>query len=129
MKRKLSIVLSLVAGVAIVSLAADMSSGKPQTDKDAVQEMRAQLTELRTKVQRLEGQVQGLEDHTKKLEAAVEQLKKFPAPTPMNLYQSPAPSPSPAFNPHGSSRPPTIWGQGEVNGWTFYYVPCEQQSR
>ena len=127
MKRKLSIVLSIVAGVAIVSLAADLSGGKPKTDQDGIQELRGQIAELRATVQRLEGQVRGLESQTKNLESKVEQFKQSPAPVPMNLFHSPAPSFSPSVNP--ASRPPTIWGQGEVNGWTFYYVPCEQQSR
>jgi len=128
MKRKLSIVLLLVAGIAIVSLATDLSGGKPQADQksqadqNAIPELRAQITELRAKVQNLENQ-------TKNLESKVEQLKQSQSrvPAPLSLLQSPAPSAS--FPLASSSRPPTIWGQGEVNGWTYYVVPCEQQSR
>jgi TolA-binding protein len=128
MKRKLSIVLSLVAGIAVVSWAADFSGGKPQadqkpqTDQNAVQELRAQITELRAKVQSLENQ-------TRTLQTTVEQLKQSQTrvPTPLSWLQSPAPNASLPLA--SSSRPPTIWGQGEVNGWTYYVVPCEQQSR
>ena len=126
MKRKLSIVFSLVAGIAVVALAADSSGGKPQTqtqaDQNAVQELRGQIAELRAKVQSLENQ-------TKNLESTVEQLKQSQSrvPTPLSLLQSPVPAASLPLA--SSSRPPTIWGQGEVNGWTYYIVPCEQQSR
>ncbi len=121
MKRKLSIAFVLLTGVAIVSLAADLSGGKPQTDQNAVQELRTQITELRAKIQ-------GLENQTKNLESTVEQLKQSPSrkPVPLNLFQPSAP---PTTIPSASSsHPPTIWGQGEVNGWTYYVVPCNQQS-
>ena len=121
MKRKLSIALTLVVGVAVVSLAADLSGGKPQTDQNAVRELRAQITELRAKIQ-------GLENQTKNLESTVEQLKQSQTrtPVPLNLFQSPAPST--VIPSASSSHLPTIWGQGEVNGWTYYVVPCNQQS-
>ena len=121
MKRKLSIALSLVAGIAVVSLAADLSGGKPQAqtqvDQNAVQELRGQIIELRAKVQSLENQ-------TKNPQSSVDQLKQSHVPTPLSLLQSPAPAAS--FPLASSSRPPTIWGQGEVNGWTYYIVPCKQ---
>lgn len=107
MKRKLSIVLSLVAGVAIVSLAADLSGGKSQAqaDQNVVQELRMQIIELRAKVQSLENQ-------TKNLQFTVEQLKQSQqshAPTPLSLQ---IPAPSASLPLASSSHPPTIWGQG-----------------
>ena len=119
MKRKLSIVLSLVVGVAVVSLAADLSGGKPQADQSAIQELRTQIIELRAKVQTLESQ-------TKNLQSTVDQLKQSHVPAPLGLQ---IPVPSASLPLASSSRGPTIWGQGEVNGWTYYVVPCEQQGR
>jgi TolA-binding protein len=120
MKNKLIITLSLVVGVALISMAAE-PAGKKLTEADAVQELRTQITELRAKIQ-------GLESQTKNLESTVEQLKQSQTrtPVPLNLFQSPA---SPTSIPSASSsHPPTVWGQGEVNGWTYYVVPCNQQS-
>jgi TolA-binding protein len=123
MKRKLSIVLSLVIGIAVVSLAADMSGGKSQqADQTGVQELRSQITELRAKVQSLESQ-------TRILQSTVDQLKQSQqshVPAPLSLQ---IPAPSASLPLASSSHPPKIWGQGEVNGWTYYVVPCEQQSR
>jgi hypothetical protein len=120
MKRKLAVVLSLVAGIAVVSLAADLSGGKPQKDQDAILELRGQISELRAKIQ-------GLESQTRNLESTVAQLKQSRVPTPLSLLQAPAsPQPLPSAS---RSHPPKIWGQGEVNGWTYYSVPCEERTR
>jgi outer membrane murein-binding lipoprotein Lpp len=118
-KKKWMMVLAAAMGMAVISMAADLSGGKTPTDREALQETRAQIAELRAKVQTLEAD-------TRRLESVVEQLKQSHAPTPLNF---PAPQPSQLNPAPVGSRPPTIWGQGEVNGWTYYVVPCEQQGR
>ena len=123
MKKKVLFALSLAAGVALVSLAADTAGGKKSDDSDTIRELRTQITELRAEVNKLH-------QRTETLESSVEELKRSHVPTPLNLQPGPAfPSPSAIVPSPNSSRPPTVWGQGEVNGWTYYIVPCEQQSR
>jgi len=121
MKKKVLFALSLVIGVVLISIAAEPAAEKPKPD-DTVRELRAQITELRA-------EVSSLRQRTQSLEATVEDLKRSHVPTPLKLQPgSTVPPPANLPSPK-SSRPPTIWGQGEVNGWTYYVVPCEQQSR
>ena len=121
MKKKILFALSLAAGVALISLAADPASGKKDVESDAMREFRAQITQLRV-------EVDTLRHHTQSLESTVDELKHSHMPTPLNLQPSGG-APSPLIPTPSPSRPPTIWGQGEVNGWTYYIVPCEQQVR
>ena len=123
MKNKLIVALSFVAGVVVISVAADLSGAKPQTDHEVVQELRTQIIDLRAKIETLEGRTQSLESRVEQLKQSHEQAH---SPTPLNF-----PVPAPAFSiPSVSApRPPTIWGQGEVNGWTYYVVPCGEQGR
>jgi cell division protein FtsB len=124
MKKKILFALSLVAGVALISLAADPVGGKPTQNDDAIRELRAQVTQLRA-------EVDTLRQRTKSLEATVDDLKRSHIPSPLNLQPgagAPA-APSMMIPSPTTSRPPTVWGQGEVNGWTYYIVPCDQQSR
>jgi uncharacterized coiled-coil protein SlyX len=123
MKRKLSVVaLSLVTGAALITLAADSPAPKP-TETEAVHELRAQVTELRAEIEKLR-------QRTQTLESNVEELKRSRTPSPLNFQVNPAmPSTPKRLIPSpGATRPPTVWGQGEVNGWTFYIVPCEERS-
>jgi hypothetical protein len=124
MKRKLSVLaLPLVAGVALLSPAADSPASKSKsTDADTVRELRTQIIELRA-------QVETLRQRTQTLESSVEDLKRSHVPVPLNLSPSSGgvlspsslvPSPSP-------SHRPAVWGQGEVNGWTYNIVPCEER--
>jgi hypothetical protein len=122
MKKKILFALSLVAGIALISFAADPAGGKADPS-DNLRELRAQITELRA-------EVNTLRQRTQSLESTVDDLKRSHVPTPLNLppgagIQSPS-TLIPAPNAH---RPATIWGQGEVNGWTYYIVPCEERSR
>jgi hypothetical protein len=122
MKKKILFALSLAAGVVLMSLAADPAGGKKSDDGDTLRELRTQLTELRAEVNQLH-------QRTETLESSVEELKRSRIPTPLNLQPGSAvPSPSTIVPSPNSTRPPTVWGQGEVNGWTYYIVPCEQQS-
>jgi hypothetical protein len=124
MKKKIVCILSLVAGVALISLAADPAGGKGG-EGDTVRELRAQVAELRAEVDKLH-------QRTQTLEAKVEAMKGSPAPAPSPVvmpYNSNGRSKF-YFTPSNSpARAPTVWGQREVNGWTYYVVPCEQQSR
>jgi septal ring factor EnvC (AmiA/AmiB activator) len=86
MKKKILFVLSLVAGVALMSMAADPADGKA-SESDNLRELRAQITELRTEVNKLR-------QRTQTLESTVEELKHSSNPSPPNLQSSPAvPSP------------------------------------
>src|SRR3569833_2706897 len=114
MKKTVLLALSIVVGVVLISIAAEPATEKPKPD-DTIRELRTQITELRT-------EVNTLRQRTQSLESTVDELKHSHVPTPLNLQPgSGAPSPSNLPSPK-SSRPPTIWGQGEVNGWTYYVV-------
>ncbi len=122
MKKKILFAVSLAAGVTVLSLAADPVGQKP-AESDALRELRTQITELRA-------EVETLRHRTQSLESTMEDLKHSRVPTPLNLQPNPGlPSPSTLIPTPSPSRPPTVWGQGEVNGWTYYIVPCEQRSR
>jgi len=120
MKRKIVFVLSLVAGVALISLADDPAGGKVE-ESVTVRELRAQIAELRVEVNKLH-------QRTQTLEAKVEEMKHSPAPSPLVMPYSPNGRSQFFFTPSNSpAHSPTVWGQREVNGWTYYVVPCEQQ--
>jgi len=122
MKKKILFAISLAAGVAIMSLAADPAGGK-LTESDSIRDFRAQITELRAEVSKLHQQ-------TQTLESTVEELKRSRIAVTLNPQPAPSATAPPALIPSPiPSRPPTVWGQREVNGWTYYIVPCEQQSR
>jgi len=122
MKTKILFILSLVVGVALISLAADPAGGKV-AESDTVRELRAQIAELRAEVGKLH-------QRTQTLESTVEEMKHSRTPSPVVMPPIPAGRSSLIFTPSGnSSDSPKVWGQREVNGWTYYVVPCEQQSR
>jgi hypothetical protein len=112
----------MVMGVALIAFAEITPREKPAPKSEAAQ-MRDELNALKAKVELLEYR-------TKSLELTVHQLQRPRAQTSLSV---PAPTPPPGtswFIPSTiESKPPTIWGQGEVNGWTYYIVPCEAQSR
>lgn len=114
------ILLIGVAGIAVMALA----QGAPgQKIAPAI----GNLQELQNQVVQLCARVQALESRTQKLESEIEEMR-FPHPMPLVVPPAnlPATPPSMQIQPQGS-RPPTIWGEKKVNGWTFYIVPCEQQ--
>jgi len=123
MKKKILFTVSVAAGIALISLAADSPAPK-SNEADDIRELRAQITQLRA-------EVQTLQQRTQSLESTVADLKRPQMPTPLNLQPGAGghSAPSIVIPSPQSSRPPTIWGQGEVNGWTYYIVPCEQQVR
>ncbi|HEY2081777.1 MAG TPA: hypothetical protein VGI88_03255, partial [Verrucomicrobiae bacterium] len=116
MKKKMMIMLlCAAAGVAVISFA-DITPGEKPAANAEMAQMRDELNQLKAKVEMLEFR-------TKSLESTVAQLKQPPHLMPLN---------SPQGNllwrqPPSELTPPKIWGEKEVNGWTFYIVPCEQQ--
>ena len=119
MKKKM-MVLSFCAAMSVAIIAfAEITPGEKPSPNSEVAQMREEMGKLKAKIELLEYR-------TKSLESSVEQLKHSHTPTPLSL-SVPAPALStPATRP---SRTPPIWGQGEVNGWTYYIVPCAEQGR
>lgn len=117
MKRQTMLLLTMmVAGVAIISLAGSTTGEKPVDP--GLAEMRNEITDLRARIQTLEGRV-------KSLELTVAQPKR-PVPTPLILPLPGSSRPQPTAP---DSKSPKVWGEGKVNGWTYYIVPCGQQDR
>jgi hypothetical protein len=115
MNSKLWLGVTLALGVVVVTWAADAPKGKPVADP-SVQELRAELTALRS-------EFLVLQERTKRLETTVEELKRAPSPVPLNVPGQK----SFLFTPDtGGSQQPAIWGERQVNGWTYYIVPCGQ---
>ena len=118
MKRKMLLLAwCAAAGVALISFAEVTPGGKSPTSSE--------VSQMRSELDRLKAKVESLESRTKSLEFTVEQLKQSHSPTPLN---SSGPRPFRLNPPSAGSGPPTIWGEGKVNGWTYYIVPCEQES-
>jgi len=87
MKKKIVFTLSVIAGVALLSLAADSPGPKPG-EADGLRELRAQVTQLSSEVERLRqlrAEVETLQQRTKSLESSIENLKRSNVPTPLNL--------------------------------------------
>ena len=122
MKKKMMMVLLCAAtGVAVISFADITPGEKPPADSE--------ISQMRKEIEQLKAKVEMLEFRTKSLESTVAQLKQPPHLTPLNsppanLFWRNQPSDSPP-----PTVPPKVWGEKEVNGWTFYIVPCEQNGR
>jgi hypothetical protein len=110
--------LSVAMGVAVIAFAEITPGAKPPPKSETAQ-MRDELNALKAKVELLEYR-------TKSLELTVHELQQRRVQTTLDV---PAAAPA-GFAPSTiESKPPIIWGQGEVNGWTYYIVPCEQPGR
>ena len=90
-------------------------------------EVDPEVRTLRQQVERLQARVKTLEERL----ARVESSKALPtAPRIEVLPQFPSAPPAIQFLPQpdarsGPGQQPKIWGQGEINGWPFYFIPCE----
>ena len=124
MKKRMILLLCAVTGVGIVAFAQITPSQKPAAPATT------DVSQMRDEIKRLQAKVELLEYRTKSLESTVEQMKRSHTPSPLTLNMT-APAAAPSLSAPGtrSSQPPTIWGQGDVNGWTYYIVPCVAQSR
>lgn len=110
------VLLTGVAGFAVMALAQSAPSQKTAPATGDLQVLQGEVAQLRARVQALEGR-------TQKLESDVTAMSH---PHLMPLVTPPA-NPPLIQLPQADSTPPTIWGQKKVNGWTVYIVPCEQQ--
>lgn len=115
-KQSMLLLLLAVAGAALISFAGDTPGQKPAGSPD-LGEMRNEITDLRAKVQ-------ALEDRMKGLESTVAQMKQ-PHLMPLTV---PQPNSSLLNRSATDSTPPKTWGERQVNGWTFYIVPCDQKA-
>jgi hypothetical protein len=88
---------------------------------DANTEMRA----LRQQIEQLQSRFKTIGDRLTKLEAvrsrAVSRIEVLPYPPGAS---PPVVVPSQPGVPNRSGQPPKIWGQGEINGWPYYLIPC-----
>jgi len=121
-KQSILLLLLVVAGTAIISLGQSKPGEKPVV-KQEVAEMQNQINELQARVEALEGRLKGLE-------STVQELKR-PHLQPLsshgeNLLRFNPPAAEPK-SPTSDSTSPKIWGEREINGWTFYIVPCDGQ--
>ena len=89
-----------------------------------------EVRELRKQVDELQARIKTLEERSSRLESIVERLERA-----RPLSETTAP---PTWGPPkgdmrngltlpDSRQPPKIWGEREINGWTFYLIPCQQQ--
>jgi hypothetical protein len=108
------LLLIAVASIAFIALADAPVDKNPSPPAD-IQTLKNQIAELQNRVQRLEDQTRSLEStvHTMQQPRLVPLLGQ---PGNRLLLKKPPVEP----------QPPKIWGQKQVNGWTFYVVPCEQ---
>lgn len=121
-KQTILLLLVVVAGAAIFSFGQGTPGQKPAANQQ-VAEMQNQINELQARVQALEGRLKGLESTVQGLQRP--HLQPLTSPGGNSLWLNPPPAlPKP---PVSGSVPPKIWGEREINGWTFYIVPCNEQ--
>lgn len=108
---------SLVGVTALLCLGGIRTGAADAEPADATE-----VRQLREPVKKLQDRVNTLETQVKQLQARPLAITVFPTPGASNLVQRIRP---PLVIP--PAVPPRIWGQGECNGWTFYYVPLSQK--
>ena len=119
--RRFWIAAGATLGVVSAMLAANGPCEPRNTDGD-VQALQKQVAELEARIKTLEDRLEKLESPGKPPLASLPRL----AARPPKLNQPGASVPMPGFLPRNGQRP-KIWGQGEINGWTFYYIPLGGQ--
>lgn len=77
---------------------------------------------LKNQVNELQTQIHSLETRLRRLESTADRQRQEPLkpPTPMPFQFPSGVMPPSTFRPR-----PEIWGERQINGWTFYVVPCE----
>lgn len=116
--------ISVTAALCVLTMALAGIGPDAQTPADReVGELRKQVDELRARVKVLEERSSRLESVTERLERW-RQLPETPTPAPPGTPNGALPF---LKIPPDEGRQPKIWGEREVNGWTFYLIPCLQQ--
>jgi hypothetical protein len=111
----------------IAMVAAGLLLARAEVGKKA--DAKPKLHALSQQVEQLQARLRSLEDRLAKLEFA----KSQSAPR-IQIVPSPPSAPPPIFIPSASGvlnwsgQQPKIWGQGEINGWPFYLIPCAGKS-
>jgi len=108
--------------IALMAAAAVTSGTLAGTGADHQNPADRELGELKNQVNELQTQIRQLEERLNRLESAANREQQEPAPPP-----APVPLQFPSIlMPPSTGRPrPEIWGERQINGWTFYVVPCE----
>jgi hypothetical protein len=98
---------------------------------------RSKPARLDKEVQELKQQVGGLKSEVKTLNQRLDRLQSLLQPrleplSPSNPSRPPVVETPKGILPTPDSRQenrnsPKIWGQGEVNGWTFYLIPLSDR--
>ena len=123
-KQSILLLVTAVAGAAIFSFGQGTPGQKPIANQE-VTEMQNQINELQSRIQALESRMKGLESTVQELKTPHLQPLTLPRGN-SSWLNPPASEPNP---PISDFKPPKIWGQREINGWTFYIVPCDEQGR
>jgi hypothetical protein len=90
-----------------------------------------ELRELRNQIVALQSRVRALEQRSSEQRSAADALEQghklpgIPYPAPSDWPEWPSSS---AGIPPKSPMQPKIWGEREINGWTFYLIPCARVS-
>lgn len=113
------------SGLALVALGAVgllLARGEATRTAGADPEVRV----LRRQVEQLQTSLKALEQRLAKVESARPSvLPRF------EVLPRSSNAPPVIFLPHQrdsferSGESPKIWGQGEINGWPFYFIPCD----
>ena len=116
------VVAILLCGLAVPLAAVEKTGAEPESTKE-VKELQKQVAKLNAKVKELEGRLE-------KSEKATQQrvLPKLPELRQFGIVINPPPFhvPFPNF-PLSRSGQPKTWGGGKINGWPYYYIPCQDK--
>lgn len=124
-KHRLFILVAAGVCAGAIAIAQTQTSPAPNSAPDpAVSALERQVAALQATVKTLEARLAKVES----------ELPPKGAPIPLQLIpNNPAVTPPANVNPPGivpgSGTPPKIWGSGEINGWTYYIVPCGAQAK
>ena len=115
--RHLPIVAIVTLGIAaMLTLGASRVSDEPNPSRE--------IKELRNLVKSLENKIGDLEKRLKSVESRTNWIGQPYAFSSPGVSRRQTPGGTGVVMPH--SGPPTIWSQGEVNGWPYYVVPANQ---
>ena len=110
--KRVGLITALGTTVAICVLAGTEPGDGNSADRE--------IEGLKNQINELQARVLLLETRLNRLESAADREKQEPKP-PLPL---PLQFPSIAIPPSTDRPQPDIWGERQINGWTFYVVPC-----